>query len=246
MKFKNKINYLIGFKMFQIQVNLTFKPLFMQEIDFHTHHFKSETNIQILNIFAQDLPFPNEKSYYSAGIHPWHIGLADPEECLRSIELATGEKNMLAVGECGLDRLRPIDFAQQELYFMKQIEIAQKYSKPLIIHCVRAFPELMKLKKETKSSIPWIIHGFQGNQQTAMQLISHDFYFSVGNSLLSNQFKSDILNLIPSNRLFLETDDKEISITEIYSLATQILKLEYETLGGIIHENFKRIFGKVE
>lgn len=246
MKFKNKINYLIGFKMFQIQVNLTFKPLFMQEIDLHTHQFKSETCIQIQNIYAQDLPFQNEKSYYSAGIHPWHIGLADPEECLHLIELATGEKNMLAVGECGLDRLISNDFALQELYFMRQIEIAQKYSKPLIIHCVRAFPELMKLKKETKSSIPWIIHGFQGNQQTALQLISHDFYFSVGNSLLSNQFKSDILNLLHPDRLFLETDDKEISITEIYSLATQILKIDYETLCGIIHENFKRVFGKVE
>ena len=199
----------------------------MHEIDLHTHQFKSEANIQIQNIFAQDLPFQNEKPYFSAGIHPWHIGLVDPEECLHLIELAMGEKNMLAIGECGLDRSIPTDFALQGLYFMKQIEIAQKYSKPLIIHCVRAFQELMKLKKATKSSIPWIIHGFQGNQQTALQLIRHDFYFSVGKSLLSNQLKSDILNLIPSNRLFMETDDKEISITEIYSLAAQILKIDY-------------------
>jgi len=215
----------------------------MREINLHTHQFKGEICIQIQNIFAQDLPFQNEKSYYSAGIHPWHIRLVDPEECLHLIELAAGEKNMLAVGECGLDRSIPTEFAIQELYFRKQIEIAQKHAKPLIIHCVRAFPELIKIKKETKLDIPWIIHGFQGNQQSALQLIRHDFYFSVGQSLLSNPIKSDILNHIPSNRLFLETDDKAISISEIYSLANQILKNDYEKLSGIILENFKRIFG---
>ncbi len=215
----------------------------MYEIDLHTHQFKSETYIQIQNVFAQDLPFSKEKSFYSSGIHPWHIGLVDPEVCLHLIELAAGEKNMLAIGECGLDRSISIDFALQGLYFTKQIEIAQKHYKPLIIHCVRAFPELIKIKKETKSDIPWIIHGFQGNQQTALQLISHDFYFSVGKSLLYNQFKSENLNHIPLNRLFLETDDKAISITEIYSLAAQILNTDYETLSGIILENFKTVFG---
>jgi TatD DNase family protein len=218
----------------------------MHEIDIHTHQVNSEVSIRILNIFAQDLPFLNDKSYYSAGLHPWHIGLVNPEECLESIELATSQENMIAVGECGLDRSVTGSFAMQEFYFRKQIEIAQKHSKPLIIHCVRAFPELMKIKKETKSDIPWIIHGFQGNRQTALQLIRHDFYFSVGQSLLSNQFKSDIINLIPSNRLFLETDDKEISMTEIYLLAAQILKIDHETLIGIIHENFKRVFEEVE
>ncbi len=215
----------------------------MHEIDIHTHQFKSETSIRILNVFAKDLPFLNNKSYYSAGLHPWHIGLVDPEECLLSIDLATGQKNMIAVGECGLDRSISTDFAKQELYFRKQTEIAQKHSKPLIIHCVRAFPELMKIKKETKSNIPWIIHGFQGNFQTVLQLIRHDFYFSIGETLLTNHFKKDILNLIPPERLFMETDDGNTSIIEIYSLAAQILNIGHETLKAIIFGNFKRLFG---
>ncbi|MDP3435426.1 MAG: TatD family hydrolase, partial [Bacteroidota bacterium] len=193
----------------------------MFEIDIHTHQVKSEVSIRILNIFAQDLPFLNDKSYYSAGLHPWHIGLSDPEECLEAIELATGQKNMLAVGECGLDRLVSVDFAMQKFYFRKQIEIAKNHSKPLIIHCVRAFPELMKIKKETRSDIPWIIHGFHGNHQTALQLLRHNFYFSVGEKLLSDQRKKDILKLLPADRLFLETDDGNTSISGIYSLAAQ-------------------------
>lgn len=215
----------------------------MHEIDFHTHQPQSETFIQIQNIFAQDLPFTTVKSFYSSGIHPWHIGSIDPEKCLQLIELAMRQKNMLAIGECGLDRSIPANFAVQEFYFSKQIEIANKHSKPLIIHCVRAFPELIRLKKETKSSIPWIIHGFQGNQQPILQLTRHDFYFSVGESFLSNQLRKENLNLIPSDRLFLETDDSQTSIAEIYAMAAQILKTDYNQLCEIIHENFKRLFG---
>lgn len=215
----------------------------MNEIDIHSHQVKSEVSIRILNIFAQDLPFLNDKSYYSAGLHPWHIEQVNPEECLESIELAAGQKNMLAVGECGLDRSTTGDFAMQEFYFRKQTEIAQKHSKPLIIHCVRAFPELIKIKKETKSNIPWIIHGFHGNQQTALQLTGHDFYFSVGETLLTDQRKKDILKLLPADRLFLETDDGKTSISGIYSLAAQILNTSHENLIAIVLENFKHLFG---
>lgn len=215
----------------------------MEEIDIHTHQLKSDAPIQILNIFAQDLPHSAFEGYYSVGLHPWHFGLVNPEECLHSIELASLEKNMLAIGECGLDRSITTDLANQEWYFKKQIEIAVKRAKPLIIHCVKAFPELLKLKKEQKSGIPWIIHGYQGNEQTVLQLIRHNFYFSVGENLLTNPQKKDILTIIPTNRLFLETDDCETSINKIYSLAATILDTDRETLNGIILENFQRLFG---
>ena len=149
---------------------------------------------------------------------------------------------MLAIGECGLDRSITINFALQELCFRKQVEIAEKYSNPLIIHCVRAFPELLKLKKESRSTIPWIIHGFQGNEQATLQLIKHDFYFSVGELLLFNHPKREILSIIPPDRLFLETDNREISISKIYSLAAQLLNIDENTLCGIISGNFKNVF----
>lgn len=214
----------------------------MNEIDLHTHRFKSESSIQILNTFAQDLPVPEDNFFYSAGLHPWHIDSVNTEECLHSIELAMSQKNMLAVGECGLDRVINTAFAIQEHYFKLQTDIAEKHSKPLIIHCVRAYPDLIRLKIQSKSSVPWIIHGFQGNRQTALQLIRHNFYFSVGETLLSNRLKNHILTLLPADRLFLETDDRETSIFVIYSLASQILKIDNEILSGIILENFERLF----
>ena len=217
----------------------------MQKIDLHTHRHKSDSFIQILNTFAQNLPLPDDQNSYSAGLHPWHLGLVNPDECLHSIDKAMSKKNVVALGECGLDRFTTTDFATQEWYFRKQIEIAQKHSKPLIIHCVRAFPELIRLKKEFKTTIPWIIHGYHANRPTTIQLIRHNFYFSVGESLLTYDLKKEIVPLIPFDHLFLETDDREITISQIYSQAVQLLEIDEKNLSVCILENFKRLFGNV-
>lgn len=221
---------------------MTFNLKRMSTIDLHTHQFKSASSIQILNTFAQDLPLPEDENIYSAGLHPWHLGLVNPDKCMEALDLSAGNENMVAIGECGLDRFITINFAIQEKYFRKQIEIAQKHCKPLIIHCVRAFPELIKLKKEYHSTIPWIIHGYQGNGATTLQLIQHHFYFSLGESLLTNQQKRNIVALIPLDHLFLETDDREIPISTMYSLASQVLKIDEDNLSRIILENYQRLF----
>ena len=215
----------------------------MQKIDLHTHVPKSNSSIQILNAFAQDLPIADDQNLYSAGLHPWHLARVNPEECLDLLARAMTQKNMVAMGECGLDRFTPADFAIQEWYFKKQIKIAQEHSKPLIIHCVRAFSELIRLKKEFKTTIPWIIHGYQANVQTTLQLARHHFYFSLGESMLSHPLKKEFVQFIPSDHLFLETDNSEISIDQIYSLAAQELKMDVQTLVGIVFENFHRLFG---
>jgi len=216
----------------------------MQLINLHTHQTFETGSTQILNVFAQDLS-PDEPNFlFSAGLHPWHIGKVNLEECFESIDRAAAQKNMLAVGECGLDRSVLVDFALQEWCFKRQILIANNHRKPLIIHCVRAYSDLMKLKKESKSGLPWIIHGYRGNWETTSSLNKHDFYFSVGEQLLKDKSKHDIFRSIPIERLFLETDDRKISIDEIYSLATQILKIDENELSRIIASNFKTIFGE--
>lgn len=215
----------------------------MQQIDIHTHQIKNEGNIQLLNIFAQELSATQPEYFFSAGLHPWHLGKVDQEECFQAIERAAEQKNMLAVGECGLDRSILIDFALQELCFIRQVQIAERTYRPLIIHCVRAYSDLLKLKKTTKSHVAWIIHGYRGNPETTLSLIKHGFYFSVGGQLLKNESGQGVLSTIPTDRLFLETDVSEISILKIYALAAQILRLDEKILGEAILNNFKTIFG---
>lgn len=216
----------------------------MKLIDIHTHQANDALSIQILNVFAQDLPEAELNSPFSAGLHPWDIDLVNPEECIQAIERFAEKKNMFAIGECGLDRIITTDFALQEQYFRQQIEIAEKLCKPLIIHCIRAYSDLMKFKKARKSDIPWIVHGYTGNIDITQSLIRHNFYFSVGERLLKDSRKHDVLRTIPPDRLFLETDDGDTSIAEIYSMAAQTLRTDQDTLTQIITENFERIFGR--
>jgi len=218
----------------------------MLKIDFHTHRQQTGDQIQILNVFAQDLPIAASDQFYSAGLHPWHIGKVNPENCLTAIELAARQKNMLAIGECGLDRAISTDFEIQLKYFKMQMELAEEYRKPMIIHCVRAYSDLWKLKKEAKTNLPWIIHGYQGNLETTRNLIHQDFYFSLGESYLKNEKMHQIIQSIPVNRLFLETDEKDTPIQEIYTMATQILDMEAGNLTENISNTFKSIFGNAD
>lgn len=214
----------------------------MPPIDLHTHRIKESSGLQLLNVFAQDLPIKANENHYSVGLHPWHLENVNTEECMLLMEQCMDEKNVLAIGECGLDRSVTSDLSLQQKYFIRQAELAQEHSKPLIIHCVRAFPELMKLKKALKPAIPWIIHGYQGNVETTRALIRHDFYFSVGEGLLIHPTKNNLLLLIPLDHLFLETDDRAISISTIYSMASKLLNTDEQTLQTIIYENFHRLF----
>jgi TatD DNase family protein len=216
----------------------------MQLINLHTHRTNETGDIQILNVFAQDLTNDEPDFLFSSGLHPWHITDVNHEECFQAIDRVASQKNMLAVGECGLDRSVGVVFAIQEWCFRQQVQIANNYRKPLIIHCVRAYSDLLKLKKEGKSGVPWIIHGYRENLETTLSLIKHDFYFSVGDQLLKDKTKHDIFRSIPIERLFLETDDRDITISEIYSITAQILKLDEKELAQIVASNFKTVFGE--
>jgi TatD DNase family protein len=211
-------------------------------IDLHTHQIKEDANIQILNCFAQDLPF-SDSNWYSAGIHPWHIGQVNIQSCLQALDLEIVQKNMLAVGECGLDKSITADFATQKDFFMVQAKIAETHYKPLIIHCVRAYSDLIEIKKLLKPTVPWIIHGFLAKMETTLGLIRHGFYFSIGEKLVTDDQKSKVLKQIPIERLFLETDDSEVSIRMIYKHASKILGIEEELLTKAVQKNFETLFG---
>jgi len=227
---------------------LTFKKqpvskALMLKINLHTHYYTVGEHIQVLNVFAQDLPATVNGHFFSTGLHPWHIQSVNPDDCFHKIALAAKQINMMEVGECGLDRSKQQDFALQENYFREQIRIAEIYSKPLIIHAVRAFSDLIRIKKETKSDVPWIIHGYRGNRETTTSLTKQGFYFSVGESLLRNKNMPEYLQMVPPERLFFETDDQEISIHDVYTIASNALEIDEESLIEKIFINFTSIFG---
>ena len=155
----------------------------------HTHRLLPpvENCRQIVNrIVGIDKVFPEEKKL-SCGIHPWHIQDANAQlEELKS-RLDTFN-NIVAIGEAGLDKLHsPVSLLQQQEIFHQQALLAEEYEKPLIIHCVKAWEEIIREKKSLRPSVPWIIHGFRGRENW------------LGNS--SARVSASLLASIPSCRL---------------------------------------------
>ena len=215
----------------------------MQFFNFHTHKFTNQSDIlELVNQYPQD--FDTTIPFYSIGIHPWYIVEARIEADLEIIESKLQDKNCLALGECGLDKHIEIPFELQQLVFEKQLALAEKYQKPVVIHCVATFQEVIESKKRLNISVPMLIHGFTKNAQVAHQLIDNGFYISFGKYLLQNPKLESVFRDIPNDRFFLETDTIEEGIREVYALAAKYKNIEVAELQEIINRNHKNVFNE--
>ncbi|MDR3261455.1 MAG: TatD family hydrolase [Tannerella sp.] len=201
--------------------------------DIHTH--QPPANPEDLAVIAADIrqPFPLRSGRYAVGIHPWH---ADKEALPLLRTLAT-HSQVAAIGEAGLDKLASISLSLQEEVFTAQARLAGEVGKPLIIHCVKAWPELIAIRQTVRSDIPWIIHGFRGNDKLAGQLLRFGFYLSFGIHCQSEAVRM----AWKARRLFAETDNENVDIREVYSSIAVRLSISEEILSQAILENFRMI-----
>lgn len=213
----------------------------MKFFNLHTHKFTNqEIVLELVNQYPQE--FDASIPYYSIGIHPWHINEETLELDLQIIESKLQEPNCLALGECGLDKRIEMPLALQQTVFERQLLLAQKYSKPVVIHCVAAFQEVMAIKKRLKITVPMLIHGFSKNKQVAKELIDNGFYISFGKYLLLNPELETVFLSIPDDRFFLETDTVEEGIEAVYNLAAQYKNCNLDELKQQINNNFAAVF----
>lgn len=205
----------------------------MEFFDFH--HHKKHIKDGIYNVDIEQIP---PDSPYSIGIHPKDINITDIE---KQLEWMKGMifQNCFAIGECGLDSRISIGQQIQEEAFLKQIKIANEVKKPIIIHCVRKFYEVIFFKKKTTQAM--IIHGFNKKQQIATDLLANNFYLSFGKAVLYNLSLQDILKNTPIDKLFLETDNEDFKIEELYLKVSEIKKISLEQLNEQILENLYTI-----
>jgi TatD DNase family protein len=200
--------------------------------------------IVIQNIFPGENTNLNAGYYYSMGLHPWRIEDDTLPDLMKTIEMEVAKKEIVAIGETGLDKICETSFATQIKVFEQHIQISEAIEKPIIVHCVKAFNELIHLKKKWEPKVPWIVHGFNSKPEVAEMLLRQNLFLSFGKAIvypLSNA--SRVLAHIPSDRFFLETDDSDYSILEIYKAASEIKKIEMDDLKSIVLQNVKNCFG---
>jgi TatD DNase family protein len=219
----------------------------MQFINLHTHKFTNQdTVLELVNQYPQE--FDAAIPFYSIGIHPWYIDEQRFESDLQMIESKLQEPNCLALGECGLDKRfdsyrNEIPLELQQRVFERQLLLAEQYKKPVVIHCVAAFQEVIVMRKRLKITVPMIIHGFSKNKQIAKELIDNGFYISFGKYLLRNPDLETVFQSIPNDRFFLETDTVEEGIEEVYALAAQYKNWSLDELQQQMQRNFTVVFG---
>lgn len=214
-------------------------------IDIHVHDGKPSADTFILeSLMAHEGKMPENISGigYTYGIHPWFLNENNQKQLIISVENAIPNPDILAIGEAGFDKLRGPSPDLQRHVFEQQVKISEIHRKPLIVHCVRAWDELLLVQKRHKPKMPWMIHGFRGRVELAKQLLSKGMYLSFWFDFVLRPESSDLLRSLPENRIFLETDGADVDIRDIYKKVSGDLSHSVEELKAITFSNFINFF----
>lgn len=215
----------------------------MDFLDIHTHKTAQKAGV----ISIQSLSLTNDiflampkKKPIAIGLHPWYATLDKLELQMKYLSVLAKQTNVKLIGECGLDKLQGEPIENQLVILEQQIKLAEALKKPVILHCVKAFDELIALKQRLKIKVPMIIHGFNKNEELGRQLLAKGLLFSFGAAVLKEN--PSIVKLIKNrDDFFLETDDSETSIEEIYHAVAKIKKCTVEELKAIIFANWTKL-----
>lgn len=208
-------------------------------IDIHSHERAAAPNcVRVFNLIVGTDTF--EPSVCTAGIHPWHIAMDKTAQWEELVRLSKMEE-VIGIGECGLDKICRTSWKLQVEVFEKQVEWAKKVKKPLIIHCVRAYQEVLKILAQKKVDVPVIFHGFNKKKELGERILKEDYYLSLGAYVLQGKH-DELIKCIPLERLFLETDNNTTDIVAIFSYFCAARKIEVEDLKRQLILNLERVF----
>lgn len=200
--------------------------------DIHTHTLPDVPGEALVCIGCG--PLPQEQGHlFSAGLHPWDV-TGNDEESFSTLEQLLALPQILAVGECGFDTLRGPAHDLQEQAFVRQAELSERFKKPMILHVVRDFDSIIRLKKQLRPQQPWLIHGFRGGPEQMAQLYNNGILVSFG--LKCNP---ESLKQVPSARLFLETDGNA-SIADVMKVAADVRETTFKEIENLVSNNHLR------
>lgn len=209
----------------------------------HTHAVgRTAGAVRILNNrsgFADSVGMPP----VSMGLHPWYLTEGQLEKNLGDLEAAASQSGVMAIGECGLDRVCDTPMPLQEKAFRCQLSLAEGLRKPVIVHCVRAYEDVLRILREERVSIPVIFHGFRRDAALAGRILASGHRLSFGRHL-SQPKVAEVFRSIPPERVFLETDDTEASIADVYALAAVATGFDLPALADGLWAHAVSVFGQ--
>ena len=186
--------------------------------DIHTHN--AQTNAQTIK---------------TEGIHPWQALNGD----ISTVESVIAEID--AIGEIGLDFACDVSREAQTRIFKAQLALAEQHKKAVVLHCVRAFEEVMKILSEYHLKTV-IFHGFIGSKEQAQRAVKQGYYLSFGERTFRSPKTIEAMCSTPLSSLFVESDESVTPIEDIYEKIAELRGIPTTELIAATTANFQRIF----
>ena len=173
------------------------------------------------------------------------------------IEKHINDDKIVAVGEIGLDYHYDVDKEKQKEVFKRQLEIAKKYNKPVIVHsreCIQDTYDILKV-----SSVKGIMHCYSGSVEMAREFCKIGFYLGIGGIVtFKNAVKLvDVIKDVGLEYIVLETDspylspepyrgkrNEPINVGVILQKICALKGLDYKDASEITTGNVLRLFDK--
>jgi TatD DNase family protein len=159
---------------------------------------------------AVDIAQKYDSVYFAVGVHPY-----DAKEYDRGfLESFITHEKCVAVGECGLDYYR-LPANQEEIesekklqkeVFLDQIDLANKYNKPLIVHIRDASSDSLDILQTNPLNKGGVLHCY--NADESLLKLKDNFYYGIGGVITFKNAKKliNVFPKIPLNRVVIETD----------------------------------------
>lgn len=214
-------------------------------IDIHNHDAIPAKDVFILdNLMAHEGKLPDHDCgmNYSMGIHPWFLNESNQNQLLEFVNKNASNGAITAIGEAGFDKIKGPSMDLQRTIFEQQAVLSEELGKPMVIHCVKAWEELIGSHKKLKPKMPWLVHGFRGKAELAMQLISRNMFISFWFDFVIRPEASGLVRSLPSERIFLETDGSGADIKELYKKVSNDLEIDVVELKYQIFSNYGKLF----
>ncbi|WP_297433203.1 TatD family hydrolase [uncultured Cetobacterium sp.] len=193
--------------------------------------------------------------YAVIGVHPIDIAEYD-EEVEKELELLGKNPKVVAIGEIGLDyhwMTEPKEIQQER--FKRQLELAERLNKPVVIHTRDAMEDTVNILKDYPN-ITGVIHCYPGSLETAKQLVDR-FYLGIGGTLTFKNSKKavEVVKDIPLDRIVIETDcpyltpepfrgkrNEPIYVEYVAKKIAEIKEISVEDVTKITTENAKKLY----
>lgn len=212
---------------------------------------KIDSSLKAIQISQQ---YPS--CFAAVGIHPHHINSVNNfEKTYQELKNLTKKPKVIAIGETGLDyhhykNYPPINTAQKEKQkklFLLHLHLAYQTKTPLIIHCRKAYLDLLNILTQfmKSRSIHGVFHCFEGKPKNLFQVLSLGFFIGFDGNITyqQNAHLRKLVKKTPLSRLLLETDSPYLTPEPKRGLPNQPAYLKYtaQAIAKVKNEKYSSI-----